>query len=372
VKRIVIACDGTWNRLDAIHPTNVVKAAQAILPSDPRDGTVQIVHHLDGVGSGAGTGGWAKAWDRIVGGAFGEGIDGKLEDAYRVLVFNYAPGDEIYLLGYSRGAFMARSLGGLVRCAGIVRRQRAAAIPGAMRLYKRRDPLGRKSGATPKPGEPPVVGPDDAEAQAFRAANSHGAEPPGIAYVGVWDTVGSLGIPDNLLLSRLLNRGLGFHDLDLSSRVRAARHAVAIDERRRSFSPSLWKNLPELNKDRSPPPYRQAWFPGDHGAVGGGREETKLSDAAAHWVLEGAQEAGLALDPEALERLEDGCDCRGTLADPNPGFVTRLLRLRLVDRDGPNLAEDVAPPARERWTLDPAYRPQPLARHAAALDRPLG
>jgi len=369
VKRIVIACDGTWNRLDAISPTNVVKAAQAVLPLDPDGPTVQIVHHLDGVGSGAGTGGWAKAWDRIVGGAFGEGIDGKLEDAYRVLVFNYAIGDEIYLFGFSRGAFLARSLAGLVRCAGIVRRGQATAIREAIDLYKRRDPLGRRPGDTARPGDPPVVGPDDAEAQAFRAARSHSAESPSIAYVGVWDTVGSLGIPDTFLLSKALNRGLGFHDLDLSSRVRAARHAVSIDERRKSFKPSLWPNLPTLNAGRTPQPYREAWFPGDHGAVGGGRAETKLSDAAAVWVLEGAREAGLALDPEAVARLEAGCDCRGALADPNPGLLTRILRLRTLDRDGPALVENVARPARQRWTLDPSYRPAPLERHRAALDR---
>lgn len=368
MKRIVIACDGTWNRLDSRWPTNVVKAAQAVLPAAP-DGTVQIVHHLDGVGTGRGTGALARTWDRIAGGAFGEGLDGRLEEAYRVLVFNYAPGDEIYLLGYSRGAFLARSLAGLIRCAGVVLRRAAVAIPQALALYKRRDPLGRPPDAVAAPGEPPVVNADDGIAASFRENYAYG-DPPPIAYIGVWDTVGSLGIPDQLLLSRVFNRGLGFHDLKLSRRVGAARHAVAIDERRRSFQPSLWENLPALNAEAGAPLYLQSWFPGDHGSVGGGSNQTGLSDAAALWVLEGAQAAGLALEAAALDKLAAGCDCRGQLMDPDPGLVTRLMRRRAVDREGPELPTDVSRPARDRWTLDASYRPKPLARVAAALDQP--
>jgi uncharacterized protein (DUF2235 family) len=368
-KRIVIACDGTWNRLDARWPTNVVKAAQAILPAAP-DGTVQIVYHLDGVGTGRGTGFLARRWDRIAGGAFGEGLDRRLEEAYRVLVFNYTPGDELYFIGFSRGAFMARSLAGLTRCAGIVMRQAATAIPQALALYTRRDPKGRKSTDEPKPGEPPVVGPDDAVARSFRENYAHADEPPPIAYIGVWDTVGSLGIPDQILLAKVLNRGLGFHDLELSRRVGAARHAVSIDERRRNFLPSLWKNLDRLNADAGHRRYLQAWFPGDHGAVGGGSDDSRLSDAAALWVLEGAEAAGLALDPVAVARLRSGCDCTGRLLDPDPGLVTRIMRRFAVDRSGPDDLADVSIPARDRWVVDPAYRPKPLARLAEALDQP--
>ena len=121
MKRIVIACDGTWNRLDARYPTNVAKLAQAVLPEGP-DGVAQVVCHLDGVGTGRGTGRVAQATDRVLGGLIGEGLMATLEAAYRFLVFAYAPGDEVMLLGFSRGAYTARSLAGLVRSCGILER----------------------------------------------------------------------------------------------------------------------------------------------------------------------------------------------------------------------------------------------------------
>jgi uncharacterized protein (DUF2235 family) len=111
IKRIVIACDGTWSRLDAACPTNVAKLAQAVLPHGP-DGVPQIVCHLDGVGSGRGTGQIARISDRLLGGLLGEGLMATIEEAYRFLVFAYAPGDEVQLFGFSRGAFTARSLAG--------------------------------------------------------------------------------------------------------------------------------------------------------------------------------------------------------------------------------------------------------------------
>jgi uncharacterized protein (DUF2235 family) len=356
LKRIVIACDGTWNRLDATHPTNVVKAAQAVLPTSP-DGTVQLVHHLDGVGSGRGTGRIARALDRGLGGVFGQGVLGQLEDAYRVLVFNHAPGDALFIFGYSRGAFMARSLAGLIRTAGIVRRDAVAAIPEAFALYRRR-------GAG--------VHADDAEACAFRARHS-GGNVPTIAYLGVWDTVGALGVPGHLRLAALANRGLRFHDTKLSRRVRAARHAVAIDERRRAFPPTLWDNLEALNVGAEQRPYHERWFPGDHGAVGGGRAGTGLSDDACLWVLGGAAEAGLALDGAALARMAAARDFRDTLRARRSGLVGAILRHDRADRTGPDRVEAVAPAARARWRADPGYRPRTLARVAMALDaaRPL-
>jgi len=121
MKRIVIASDGTWSRLDAPHPTNVAKLAQAVLPQAP-DGVAQITCHLDGVGTGRGTGRLARGIDRMLGGLFGTGLTETIEEAYRFLVLTYAPGDEIYLFGFSRGAFSARSLAGLIRNCGILDR----------------------------------------------------------------------------------------------------------------------------------------------------------------------------------------------------------------------------------------------------------
>ena len=370
MKRIVIACDGTWNRLDASYPTNVAKLAQAVLPAGP-DGVPQVTLHLDGVGSGRGTGWLARTLDRALGGAFGQGLTATLEAAYRFLVLAYAPGDEIFLFGFSRGAFTARSLAGLIRNCGVLERSQAHAIRDALALYRARRPEAR---------------PDAEAALAFRARHAahvvtSAAEaawraarglpegvPLRIAYVGVWDTVGALGVPRHLWLARLANRGLGFHDTTLSAGVGAARHAVAIDERRRTFPPTLWDNLAALNAGAEAEPYRQLWFPGDHGGVGGGGPVTALSDDALVWVAEGAEAAGLALDRAAMARWRQGRDCLGPLsARRRPSLVGRLLALDRAERKGPARVADVAKAALRRWRADPGYRPKPLARLAPAL-----
>ena len=137
MKRIVIACDGTWNRLDAARQTNVAKLVEAVLPA-AEDGVPQVVCHLDGVGSGRGTGRVARALDRALGGTLGLGLEATLAEAYRFLVLTYAPGDDIHLLGFSRGAYTARSLAGLIRCCGILERAHADAVPAALARYQAR------------------------------------------------------------------------------------------------------------------------------------------------------------------------------------------------------------------------------------------
>ncbi len=368
MKRIVIACDGTWNRLDNRFPTNVAKLAQAVLAEAP-DGTAQVVCHLDGVGTGRGTGRVAQATDRVLGGLIGEGLMATLEAAYRFLVFAYAPGDAVMLFGFSRGAFTARSLAGLIRNCGILERAQAAAIPAALALYRARSA---------------ASGPDGLAARLFRAAHAAhvttGAgeadwraarglpqgRPLTLAYLGVWDTVGALGVPGRLALARRLNRGLAFHDTTLSGMVGAARHAVAIDERRRTFPPTLWDNLAAMNAAAGAARYAQRWFPGDHGAVGGGGPVTALSDDALVWVAEGAAATGLALDREAVARWCAARDCFGPLAAPKP-LLRRLLLLDSADRRGPARVADLAAAAVARWRGDAGYRPRTLARVAAAL-----
>ena len=122
--------------------------------------------------------------------------------------------------------------------------------------------------------------------------------------------------------------------------VRAARHAVAIDERRRTFPPTLWDNLDGAERRRrAEAPYAQRWFPGDHGSVGGGGTVTALSDDALVWVAEGAAAAGLALDPAALAAGGAGRDClRAAAARAARCCVRRLLTLDSRDRRGAGAA----------------------------------
>ena len=135
MKRIVICCDGTWNRLAAVNPTNVVRLAEAVASASD-DGTKQIVWYDEGVGSGNTA--VAKWLDKWLGGMFGAGLMTKVEQAYRFLIFNYDPGDSIYILGFSRGAFTARSLGGLIRNCGIIEQPHARRVREAIDLYRAR------------------------------------------------------------------------------------------------------------------------------------------------------------------------------------------------------------------------------------------
>ena len=260
MRRIVICADGTWNSADedddgAETPTNVVKIARAVRPV-ASDGTSQITYYHTGVGTHDGV-------DRVVGGAFGEGLVANILDCYRFLVNNYVPGDELYLFGFSRGAYTVRSLAGLIRNSGLLKLEHAGLENEAFSLYRGRDPDKH---------------PNSESARAFREQYSHDV---GITCIGVWDTVGALGIPVSLF-KKFTHRRHAFHDVTLSSRIANAFHALAIDERRKPFAPSLWEQPVE---DVGRTWLEQAWFAGVHSNVGGGYPDAGLSDQSFRWMI---------------------------------------------------------------------------------------
>lgn len=372
MKRLAVFCDGTWNRLSAKHPTNVVLAAQSVLPYGT-DGVAQVTYYDEGVGT---TFLVNQALERMLAGAFGLGLFDKIAAAYRFLVFNYDPGDEIYIFGFSRGAFTARSLAGLIRKCGIVTRDRLDKVEEAFAFYK---------------DNSPEAHPDGEKAQQFRLENSQdtimktedrayrqslGIPAPltsqplfTLSYLGVWDTVGALGMPKYLLLERLFRTAekYQFHDSSLSSIVKSARHAVAVDEDRLSFDPALWDNVDVLNRvDGRAGNYHQLWFPGDHGSVGGGGDITGLSSAALVWIMDGARRRGLAFDRGALktygEQRDDFAPLHNMTAPPN---WTDII-YRRGPRKGPAARSELAASSKSRigratsadW---PPYRPASLA-----------
>jgi uncharacterized protein (DUF2235 family) len=353
-KRLIVCCDGTWNRPDQMEsglaaPTNVAKIALAVL-RDGSGGTPQLLHYHPGVGT--------RRFERLRGGAFGFGISRNVCDCYRFLVENYEPGDELYLFGFSRGAFTARSLAGLVRNSGIVRSQHVARIPDAYRLYRARR-------ATAKPR--------GIEAQLFRRMHSHPDQNPMVHFIGVWDTVGSLGIPlDGLGLGRLINRRWGFHDTDLSSRVRYAYQALAIDEERGPFRPTPWT----LGSDPADQTLEQVWFSGVHCDIGGGYRDPALSEIALLWMADRASSAGLALDPERLQPSGgqgDGADRitavgvapdgLGSLHTSRKGLYRLLRRYRRPIMPDHLTCESVASSAMRRRGQLPDYRPSSLEHY---------
>ena len=289
MKRLIVCCDGTWNTPDQTDggvpaPTNVVRLFNCVTEADAA-GVEQVKYYHPGVGTDPGL------LSRVAGGGLGLGLDRNIMSAYRFVAETYAAGDEIYLFGFSRGAYTVRSLGGMIGRCGLLD---TAGLDEAT-VWSRVQDLFDNDYRKPSPGGPAAGGRDG---WAFRAPP---AGEPGIPirFLGVWDTVGALGIPDDMALLNLLDgfRDRSFHDTELGSGVQTARHAVAIDERRASFQPTLWTNVAP-GRD-----VRQLWFPGVHSDVGGGYADTGLSDAALQWMVEEAGAAGLAFDPQLLAQI---------------------------------------------------------------------
>ena len=388
MKRIAIFCDGTWNRHDAAYPTNVVQLAQAVKHT-AEDGIKQEVFYVLGVGSGRGSSGLARSMDRFLGGTLGLGLVENIEEAYRALVFAYEPGDQIYIFGFSRGAYTARSLAGLIRSCGIPPRKHVHRLGEAMARYRSRDKN---------------THPDDPESFLFRSdfapftATSEKewqwrlkTRPAicvnlAINYLGVWDTVGALGVPGFLSAAKLFNKKYQFHDTDLSRSVASARHAVAIDERRRTFPPSLWDNLDRLNKlalageddvtldpaTLADWPYRQEWFPGDHSTIGGGVAKGGLAAASFGWIADGARAAGLDMRPEVIDKIAADYNVREAIMGKKASMISGLLGFLSQDRAGPADPITVAEVTKARIACDATYRPKTLSRVMDAVQRAHG
>lgn len=362
MKRLIVCCDGTWSTLAQDRLTNVALTARAAAARDP-DGNPQIVYYDDGVGVEVGRMDALSA-------AFGRGLDYKILEAYEFLTLNYEPGDQIYFFGYSRGAYTVRSLVGLVRKCGVLRRQHANRSNQALGLYRKRDVTVDSPEAVAFRTSFAAAWPKlDADGmQAVMGGDSYDLR---IKYLGVWDTVGALGIPRRLPFAGHFNKAYEFHDLALSRAVLNARQAVAIDEQRNPFEPTLWTNLAAFNVEGAPPRVLQAWFPGDHGGVGGGCASRALSSGPLLWVTEGAEAAGLAFDRQpgsVLSQAEADLDCvTGDLGDSLKGFDLSSIFLGRSWRTGLSLFGDVHENARLRWRENRRYRPRPLKRFRKAL-----
>ena len=221
MKRLVICFDGTWNSADGDKAeTNAALIARAVRANVNTGGVAQLVLYLRGVGS---TGLLAK---RLLDGAVGRGVDDNIRSGYMFLAQNYVPGDEIYLFGFSRGAFTARSLSGFIASCGLLKRQKLGDVAVAWQYYreaKNRSPL-----------------------DFVKTHNTDAHLDVVIAFLGVWDTVGALGIPANLL-GTLAAHEYAFHDTSPSRIVHHGCQALAIDEFRDEFVPTHWTGsvLPE-------------------------------------------------------------------------------------------------------------------------------
>ena len=338
MKRITICADGTWNRpekdLSKDAPTNVLKLARAIAPVAPGNGNQgieQVVFYDWGVGS---------YHDPVTGGAFGAGIDKNIQDAYRFIVQNYDPGDELFLFGFSRGAYTVRSLAGLIRNCGILRRPFAQHIHGAFELYRDRD-------------DPP----DSKEARSLRK-HCAVANRTRIRFIGCWDTVGALGVPLSLL--GFLNDAHLFHDTELSSIVQTARHALSIDETREDFAPTRWGRKAGIDM-------QQVWFAGGHSDVGGGflkapGDAGLLSDIPLNWMIREAELCGLGVEAHVKHDLAAAPFHLAAAHAATDKVIWKLLgRKPRTLRKSDHLHRSV----QQRYSQQRSYRPAALTRFIA-------
>ncbi len=360
-RNIILCFDGTSNQFGD-HNTNIVKIYSKLV----QDPDIQLAFYDPGIGT-LGPSGMAKIMAdgyKVLAQATGWGISQNIKDGYRYLMATYQPGDKVFIYGFSRGAFTARSLAGMINKVGLLHKGLINQVDYAYKMYSdsRNNPLAEK----------------------FKATYSRDC---GVELIGVFDTVGALvgeklgvtlgvilssiafyfligligdwtqaeipqwwAAPSGLVFALALKNPIGrfferkilgshhFHDQNLSPKIKYAFHALAIDETRVRFRPTRW-NMKSIGPNQT---VRQTWFAGVHVDVGGYfRDNAGVSDVALDWMLTNSSQAGLKLTPDSS-------------ADIHPSSSQKLSRnswlwwfLRLIPRDV-NRDDEIHPSVFER------------------------
>ena len=350
--RIAIFCDGTWNSPDLDEPSSIHKL-QGVLLNDPSKG--QVCAYFAGIGTDDRfDSNLKKFFNKWGDGIFGWGLDGKVKQAYQFLCQAYQANDEIYLFGFSREAYTASSVAGMIRKFGIIDNPVPERINEAFKLY-------RCKGSQNSPDTPHIMAERKRLSPRF-ATSVKDADWRGsgaivkIAYVGVCDFFGARGMLPSLLgpLATAWNSKHKFHDMALSNLVKSAHHALAIDEQRVFYIPAKWDNLDKqrvrngLNNGDvgANRPYQQMGFTRDNGVIGGSAKEQPLSSIALKWMLDGAK--GLKLK-------------RGVQFPPTPSNpLYPLDQLTKKRQEGSVSDWELHPSARKRVSAMATYRPESL------------
>lgn len=326
---IIICADGTWNRpeedVEKDFPTNVLKLARGIKPSTNK--VKQHVFYDWGLGS---------YHNSLSAGATGRGIHKNILDGYRYIVQNYATNDKIYLFGFSRGAYTVRALCGLIYNCGILKRPDAKRISEAWKIYKSPTKKNYPSGDM---------------AKLFRKKHCHRSKK--VHFVGVWDTVGALGIPFSLM--GLFESHDEFYDTKMGANVSFARHALAIDEKREDFEPTIWTTRPGVD-------LKQVWFAGVHSDIGGSYPPDKdtgirASDTPLKWMIDEATTAGLEFEPHLFNSLTDGSKGKLNRSRKHVYRFKKPLHRPLIIDDKPTM---IHPSVKARYLANKNYRPPQL------------
>ena len=383
-RKLIVCGDGTWNSRDAPGAvTNVAKMARSLRAFDD-SGSSQLIYYHPGVGTGNGV-------DHFFGGAFGVGLSGDVQSQYAFLADNFNYGDQIFLFGFSRGAYTVRSLAGLIGLVGLMQKVDMDYFPQVYKIYmsrEYRETLVRSQDLAAAHNalralfpEGEANGRNDELLQAVDNSRR-----TAIHFIGVWDTVGSLGVPYGPL-RRITASRYNFHDTDLSEAVNYAYQALAIDERRGAFPPTLWTrkagrgDLPEDQAHKQV--LEQVWFAGAHSNIGGGYEDCSLSDISFLWMVSKAAAAAtddggrpLALDEDYLKKKINGR--MGALTDSAGGtwryLPKRVRALMAKPPEGKETCEFVHSSVvrRYKWPKAGSFEPFPYRpkNASALLDNP--
>ena len=272
-RKLVVLCDGTGNQIDSSQ-SNVLRLYRVLSKS-----AGQRVFYDPGIGTAGSSEDWVR-WksntERVLGLATGYGLDENVLNAYRFLLREYRPGDELYFFGFSRGAYTVRVLAGFINAIGLLHSDQQHLLSYAYNAYKR---ISDKNSF------------DDVR-QFERILRPHR---PTIRFLGLWDTVSTILVPRKDRFYLPATRQLAYTERNPS--VQQVCHALAIDERRRMFRPYLWKQeqeywggpFPTKNKEQvTAQQVQQVWFPGVHSDIGGGytEQESGLAKLSLVWMVE--------------------------------------------------------------------------------------
>ena len=353
-KRLAVFLDGTWNSIET--NTNVWRM-RALCASKGRDGKPQLIYYGLGVNG-------------FIGGAFGQGIDENIRSAYEWLVENYNDGDEIFIFGFSRGAYTARALAGLIAIDGILKAGSPIGVSELFDRYKRGD------------GEETIWTLKDMEAAHSEKITDQErlllkySQLAYVTVVGVWDTVGSIGIEAGDFTG-VSSSQFDYLQTGLRLPILNAYHALAIDEHRKKFSPTLWDVHRKDPTDIVRPPARaltsveQRWFVGAHANVGGGYPTDLLPQPSLLWLMKKAEAHGLTFRTEVIL---DGNLLSYPVVDSYGSFLLGIYKLYegvhyrtigeapQVRDDGAhiNVNETIDVSVFDRWRKDSSYRPKNL------------
>jgi uncharacterized protein (DUF2235 family) len=330
-KKLVVCLDGTANQVGAHGNTNVVRLFRMLDLSDP---SRQIAYYDPGVGTFSSGAAWtpvARWMSRTAGLAFGTGLRSNLGEAYTWLMRNWSPGDEVYVFGFSRGAYSARSVVGMLRSIGLMRPGSENLVPYAVSNYAAKNREWSDD--------------DWAQLHTFSAAFAQhvdGRSSTPVAFLGLWDTVKAAGI------LRWDIKWPWSRTIPLN--VARVRHAVAIDEKRKPYREYLLALEKPERTEAS-----EVWFAGVHSDVGGTfDDDPRLSTIALRWMAEGARDAGILFDADLFAKE---CAVTADFATGTVHSMDRIWALVGTRRRPIPAGAHVHSSVRARMAADPAYRP---------------